>query len=183
MSRCVPKCHVWKVPKSASFLTFQTRNAVNTLRRSPRMAVKNEDSWILSTWTATWWLQVTGKSFPPNLGMVHWIHSDPCLWKLLNQYILKVWEKILVGGFNLFEKYLSNWESSRNRGKNKKYSRYLKPPPRIWWYVLKEMENDWWTSANKYPQLDIQFLERHPCVFVQTMLWPAFLMPSESVTF
>lgn len=25
-------------------------------------------------------------------------------------------------------------------------------------------ENDWWTSANKYPQLDILFLGRHPCV-------------------
>ena len=31
----------------------------------------------------------------------------------------------LGGGFNPFEKYLSNWESSPNRGENKKY---LKPP-------------------------------------------------------
>ena len=33
----------------------------------------------------------------------------------------------LVGGFNPFEKYESKWESSPNRGENKKY---LKPPPR-----------------------------------------------------
>ena len=32
----------------------------------------------------------------------------------------------LVGGFNLFEKYQSNWIISPNRGENKKY---LKPPP------------------------------------------------------
>ena len=32
----------------------------------------------------------------------------------------------LVGGFNPFEKYSSKWESSPNRGGNKKY---LKPPP------------------------------------------------------
>ena len=32
----------------------------------------------------------------------------------------------LVGGFNPFEKYQSNWESSPNRGEHKKY---LKPPP------------------------------------------------------
>ena len=31
----------------------------------------------------------------------------------------------LVGGFNPFEKYQSKWESSPNRGENKKY---LKPP-------------------------------------------------------
>ena len=38
-------------------------------------------------------------------------------------YILNTY---LVGGFNLFEKYQSNWKSSPNRGENKKY---LKPPP------------------------------------------------------
>ena len=32
----------------------------------------------------------------------------------------------LVGGFNPFEKYWSTWESSPNRGENKKY---LKPLP------------------------------------------------------
>ena len=32
----------------------------------------------------------------------------------------------LVGGFNLSEKYQSNWKSSPSRGENKKY---LKPPP------------------------------------------------------
>ena len=37
-----------------------------------------------------------------------------------------VGKKILVGGFNPFEKYESKWESSPNRGENKKY---LKPPP------------------------------------------------------
>ena len=31
-----------------------------------------------------------------------------------------------VGGFNPFEKYLSKWEYSPNRGENKKY---LEPPP------------------------------------------------------
>ena len=36
---------------------------------------------------------------------------------------------ILVGGFKPSEKYQSNWESSSNRGENKKY---LKPPPRIY---------------------------------------------------
>ncbi len=36
-------------------------------------------------------------------------------------------QKELVGGFNPFEKYWSKWESSPNRGENKKY---LKPPPR-----------------------------------------------------
>ena len=34
----------------------------------------------------------------------------------------------LVGGFNPFEKYESKWESSPNRGENRKY---LKTPPRI----------------------------------------------------
>ena len=34
---------------------------------------------------------------------------------------------ILLGGFNPSEKYQSKWESSPNRGENKKY---LKPPPR-----------------------------------------------------
>ena len=34
----------------------------------------------------------------------------------------------MVGGFNKIEKYESNWESSPNRGENKKY---LKPPPRL----------------------------------------------------
>ena len=32
----------------------------------------------------------------------------------------------LVGGFNPFEKYLSNWKSSPSRDENQKY---LKPPP------------------------------------------------------
>ena len=32
----------------------------------------------------------------------------------------------LVGGFNPFEKYVSNWMISPGRGENKKY---LKPPP------------------------------------------------------
>ena len=35
---------------------------------------------------------------------------------------------ILVGGFNPFEKYQSNWIISPGRGENQKY---LKPPPRI----------------------------------------------------
>ena len=37
-------------------------------------------------------------------------------------------EGLLVGGFNPLEKYQSKWESSPNRGENKKY---LKPPPRL----------------------------------------------------
>jgi len=37
------------------------------------------------------------------------------------------WRTSLVGGFNPSEKYWSKWESSPNRGENKKY---LKPPPR-----------------------------------------------------
>ena len=39
----------------------------------------------------------------------------------------------LVGGFNPFEKYESNWKSSPNRGENKKY---LKPPPSLCLCVL-----------------------------------------------
>ena len=35
---------------------------------------------------------------------------------------------LLVGGFNPSEKYESTWESSPNRGENKKY---FKPPPRL----------------------------------------------------
>ena len=37
----------------------------------------------------------------------------------------RIHHKKLVGGFNPFEKYQSNWESSPNRGENKK----MKPPP------------------------------------------------------
>ena len=33
---------------------------------------------------------------------------------------------MLVGGFNPFEKYSSNWKSPPNKGENKTY---LKPPP------------------------------------------------------
>jgi len=40
--------------------------------------------------------------------------------------------RILVGGFNPSEKYQSTWESSPNRGEHKKY---LKPPPRIGFYL------------------------------------------------
>ena len=36
--------------------------------------------------------------------------------------------QLLAGGFNPFEKYLSNWESFPNRDKNEKC---LKPPPRL----------------------------------------------------
>ena len=35
---------------------------------------------------------------------------------------------LLVGGFNPFEKYQSNWIISQGRDENKKY---LKPPPRF----------------------------------------------------
>ena len=41
-------------------------------------------------------------------------------------HICIMFDHFLVGGFNPFEKYLSKWESSPNRGENKKY---LKPPP------------------------------------------------------
>ena len=49
---------------------------------------------------------------------------------LLTGMILQVNHRhtILAGGFNPSEKYSSNWKSSPNRGKNKKY---LKPPPSI----------------------------------------------------
>ena len=36
---------------------------------------------------------------------------------------------MLVGGFNPFEKYESNWKSSPNRDEHKEY---LKPPPRMY---------------------------------------------------
>ena len=36
---------------------------------------------------------------------------------------------ILVGGFNPFERYKSNWKSSPGRDEHKKY---LKPPPSIY---------------------------------------------------
>ena len=42
----------------------------------------------------------------------------------------------LVGGFNPFEKYWSNWKSSPNRDENKKY---LKPPPSIWSFLLQSI--------------------------------------------
>ena len=38
----------------------------------------------------------------------------------------QVWHGQLVGGFNPFEKYQSNWIISPGRGENNKY---LKPPP------------------------------------------------------
>ena len=41
----------------------------------------------------------------------------------------------LVGGFNPSEKYLSKWESSPNRGENKKS---LKPPSRSYWEFSQE---------------------------------------------
>ena len=40
---------------------------------------------------------------------------------------------LLVGGFNPFEKYQSNWESSPDRGENKEY---LKPPRRLVWMSM-----------------------------------------------
>ena len=55
-------------------------------------------------------------------------HVDQGWWFLL-LYIGKYkgqFETQLVGGFNPPEKYESQWESSPNRGENKKY---LKPPP------------------------------------------------------
>ena len=44
-----------------------------------------------------------------------------------NEDILHI-NRLLVGGFNPFEKYYSKWESSPSRDENKKY---LKPPPRL----------------------------------------------------
>ncbi len=41
-------------------------------------------------------------------------------------FFLGVFHKLLVGGFNPFEKYSSNWIISPSRGENKKY---LKPRP------------------------------------------------------
>jgi len=54
--------------------------------------------------------------------------------KTLELELLVELEKKLAGGFNPFEKYYSNWESSPSRDKNKTY---LKPPPR------KSVENFW----------------------------------------
>ena len=54
----------------------------------------------------------------------------------------------LVGGFNPFEKYLSKWESSPNRGENKKY---LKPPP-SWIYIPPSWRKNpkfTWSNLNR----------------------------------
>ena len=61
---------------------------------------------------------------------IHIIKIDPISSELDFLYIY-----ILVGGFNPFEKYQSNWIISPGRGENKKY---LKPPPSI--YMPKDPE-------------------------------------------
>ena len=71
----------------------------------------------------------------------------PCGRALLDQQSLKTtgwhrhqrfpWQRLainnqfndlLVGGFNPFEKYLSKWKSSPNRGEHKKYCRSIPDP-------------------------------------------------------
>ena len=76
---------------------------------------------------ASWFMFPVSNSFFP--GFTHW--KKTCLLYPL------------VGGFNPFEKYWSKWESSLNRGENKKY---LKPPPscifcdlRYWAHRLPEI--------------------------------------------
>ena len=54
---------------------------------------------------------------------------------------------ILVGGFNPFEKYESNWESSPGGGENKKY---LKPPASI------ELWTFHWNAVHKKKHLQVR---------------------------
>ena len=73
----------------------------------------------------------------------------PCFLNTLQQCLLgfsqkvringlrPIYRGVLVGGFSPFEKYESKWESSPNRGENKKY---LKPPPRVVIHLQNTMD-------------------------------------------
>ena len=69
----------------------------------------------------------------PHKNLTHRIHGTGIFGNIwLNFFMFRLHFLLshhsLVGGFNPSEKYLSNWESSPNRGENKKY---LKPPRRF----------------------------------------------------
>ena len=59
----------------------------------------------------------------------------------------------VVGGFNPLEKYWSKWESSPNRGENKKY---VKPPASCSFVYVKIIQKEvisWNNSAKRWPFL------------------------------
>ena len=70
------------------------------------------------------------------------IPLDPWDWNVSRHLV-----DFLVGGFNPFEKYQSKWESSPNRGENKKS---LKPPRILY------SSGNWKWSPTAYPILDPQ---------------------------
>ena len=102
--------------------------------------------WITSPCDISFWASVSFPcpvrfSYPPfPTGLVTLPENPPSTAKAtpfanLQDQLARLWGKFhgfqidwgsLVGGFNLFEKYQSNWIISPNRGENKKY---LKPPP------------------------------------------------------
>ena len=84
----------------------------------------NTECWLSSTVRAA--TEITHLRYPKLVvtrlrdRQIHLLHGKK------NAHHLGV-RAYLVGGFNPFKKFLSKWESSPNRGENK---RYLKPPPR-----------------------------------------------------
>ena len=76
-------------------------------------------------------------------------------------YPMAQWSnQILVGGFNPFEQYSSNWITSPSRGENKKI--IVKPPPRIICTLENTYEKNYGTSAisifsETHQQLDQTF--------------------------
>ena len=92
--------------------------------------------------------------------LLEWSHFEPLIVYQMNipYTLFQVQCTYLVGGFNPFEKYESNWESSPCRGENKKS---LKPPTRyviesyIYIYIKREREREW--------EYNIPMYTRHTC--------------------
>jgi len=81
--------------------------------------------------------------------------QKPGKWKIISY-------RFLIGGFNPFEKYWSKWDSSLNRGKNK---RCLKPPPSFgpWAIFLKKKKK---VRTNSSIQIYADILKKsHQLVF------------------
>ena len=94
-----------------------------------------------------------------------------------------VWSAKLVGGFNPFEKYESKWESSPNRGENKKY---LKPPPSknnffrgglilymlyFPWHQHSDALSSTFADENGTPQGIINQTQSHMCQGLNSLYW------------
>ena len=74
-------------------------------------------------------LALASKECPPLNLLLHWFSpANESTINIINSCKIILWKSLLVGGFNPSEKYWSNWESSLNRGENKKC---LKPPPSL----------------------------------------------------